>query len=76
MKGQWLNLDGIARYAKNKWLVSDFFKGEILLTNKSGHIEKSLPLKKSSADFYYLPEKHLIVVPLLMENQVVAYRVD
>ena len=75
-EGQWLNLDGIARYAKNKWLVSDFLKGEILLISKSGHIEKSLPSKKSSADFYYVPEKHLIIVPLLMENQVVAYRVD
>jgi len=75
-EGQWLNLDGISRYAKNKWLVSDFLKGEILLVNKSGHIEKSLSLKKSSADFYYLPEKHLVIVPLLMENQVVAYWLD
>lgn len=75
-EGLWLNMDGIARYGKHKWLVSDFLKGEILLINDKGHIEKSVKSKKGSADFYYIPEKNLLVVPMLMDNQVIAYRLN
>jgi len=74
--GRWINMDGIARYPKNKWLVSDFIKGEILLIDKKGHIEKSLKTKKGSADIYFIHKKHLLVVPLLLENQVVAYKLN
>ncbi len=74
--GQWINMDGISAYEKDKWLVSDFLKGEILLLNSKGKIEKSIKTKKGSADFYYVNEKKLLVVPLMMDNQVVAYKLD
>ena len=73
---QWINMDGISAYEKDKWLVSDFLKGEILLLNSKGKIEKSIKTKKGSADFYYVNEKKLLVVPLMMDNQVVAYKLD
>lgn len=75
-EGLWINMDGISSYSDNKWLVSDFLKGIIYLINNEGHIEKSLKSKKGSADFYYIREKNLLVVPLMMDNKVVAYTLD
>lgn len=73
---RWNNMDGIARYGKDKWLISDFIKGEILLINKGGQVEKTIVSKKGAADIFYVAEKNLLVVPLLMDNQVSAYKVD
>lgn len=73
---QWFNMDGIYPYAEGKWLVSDYIKGEIILLNAAGKIEKSLKLKVGAADFYYIKHKKLIVVPLMQDNQVVAYTFD
>jgi len=76
-KSQWINMDGIARYSGDRWLISDFQKGEVLQLNKDGLIEKTVAtLRKGAADFYYIDTKQLIIVPLFMDNQVVAYRVD
>ncbi|OIQ99139.1 hypothetical protein GALL_188760 [mine drainage metagenome] len=69
-------MDGIARYSKNKWLISDFLKGEIFLINEKGQIEKTITSKKGAADIFYIHEKNLIVVPVLMDNEVVTYLVD
>lgn len=70
---RWINMDGISSYSENKWLVSDFIKGEILLINNKGEVEKSVVVKKGSADFFYVKEKNLLVIPLMMDNKVVAY---
>ena len=69
-------MDGIARYGKDKWLISDFIKGEILLINKTGQVEKTIVSKKGAADIVYVAEKNLLVVPLLMDSQVSAYKVE
>lgn len=69
-------MDGISSYAENKWLISDFIKGEILLINDKGHIEKSIKSKVGAADFFYILEKKLLVVPLFMDNVIVAYKLD
>ena len=73
---RWINMDGISSYAENKWLISDFIKGEILLINDKGHIEKSIKSKVGAADFFYILEKKLLVVPLFMDNAIVAYKLD
>lgn len=73
---RWNNMDGIARYGRDKWLISDFIKGEVLLINKTAQIEKTIISKKGAADIFYIPEKNLVVVPLLMDGQVSAYKVE
>lgn len=74
---RWVNMDGIARYSKDRWLISDFLKGEVLLLGEDGLIEKTVVTSRTgAADFYYVEDKHLIVVPLFMDNQVVSYRLD
>lgn len=72
----WMNMDGIARYDKKHWLISDFIKGEIYLTDNQGQVKKTITSKKGSADLYYIAAKHWLVVPLFLDNQVVAYQLD
>ncbi len=72
-ENRWINMDGIYPYSKNKWIISDFIKGEILLLDGRGRVEKSVTSKYGSADFYYIREKNLLIVPLMMDNKVVAY---
>jgi sugar lactone lactonase YvrE len=74
MPERWVNLDGISLYGKDKWLVSDFINGDILLIDRQGKIEKNIKIKKGTADFYHIFDKKLLVVPLLFDNQVVAYK--
>lgn len=74
--GQWFNMDGIFPYSDGKWLISDFIKGEVVLLNEQGEIENTLKLKKGSADFHYISDKKLVIVPLMNDNQVVAYRLN
>ncbi len=74
MPERWVNLDGISLYGKDKWLVSDFINGDILLIDRQGKIEKNIKIKKGTADFYHIIDKNLVVVPLLFDNQVVAYK--
>ncbi|MFT5852458.1 MAG: hypothetical protein ACI87J_002435, partial [Colwellia sp.] len=71
---RWVNLDGISLYGKDKWLVSDFINGEILLIDSKGKIEKSIKTKKGAADFYHIFDQELLVVPLIFDNSVVAYK--
>ncbi|BCG64067.1 MAG: hypothetical protein methR_P1833 [Methyloprofundus sp.] len=72
----WFNMDGIFPYSTGKWLVSDYIKGEVFVLNAYGKVEKSLKLKKGAADFYYIDNKKLLIVPLMEDNQVVAYTLD
>jgi len=72
----WINMDGIYPYSKNKWIISDFIKGEILLLDGKGGVKKLVTTKYGSADIYYIHDKNLLIVPLMMDNQVVAYTVE
>lgn len=75
-EGRWINMDGISLHSRDQWLVSDFLKGEILLLDARGHVVRSVKSRAGSADFFYIREKGLLVVPLFMDNQVVAYKVE
>lgn len=72
----WMNLDGLHSYNSEQWLATDFMKGEMLVLNSAGDITERLILEPSAADFYYNKEENLIVVPYLMGQKVVAYRLS
>lgn len=71
---QWMNLDGIDLLPGNKVLATDFMKGELLEISAAGGISQRHNLEPSAADFYYSPEKQLLLVPYLMTNSVKAYQ--
>lgn len=70
----WMNLDGLHSYKRNQWLATDFIKGQLLILKKNGVVKQRLELETSAADFYYRKSNQLLVVPYLMGQKVVAYR--
>jgi len=71
----WMNLDGIHKVSENEFFLTDFIKGELLVFNTDGEISKTHKLASpSSADFFYVKEQNLLIVPYLMGAKVVAYK--
>ncbi|MBV1910262.1 MAG: GTP-binding protein [Kangiellaceae bacterium] len=70
----WMNVDGLHSNGSGKWLLTDFIAGKLLLVNEAGKIEHTYTLEPSAADFFYVKEKGLVVVPYLMGQKVVAYK--
>lgn len=70
----WMNLDGLHTGKKESWLATDFIKGQLLELNANADVVTRYDLAPSAADFFYLEDQDLIVVPYLMGNKVTAYR--
>lgn len=71
-------IDGISPDGKGNILVSDF-NGKIYRINGKG--EKQLLLNstaanRSCADFGYIPEKKLLVIPTFNDNRIEAYQLN
>ncbi len=70
------NIDGFKLDGKGNYLISDF-NGRILHVDKTGDTKEILNLTSSGtycADFEYIPEKGLLLVPTLYDNRVTAWR--
>lgn len=71
-------MDGLVSDGMGGYLFSDYF-GRIFHTTLDGR--RTLLLDRSGphqfcADFDYLPEEHLLVVPSLYDQRLTAYRLD
>jgi sugar lactone lactonase YvrE len=70
------NLDGIVPDGRGGYLVTDWMGGVLLQVAADGKAKRLLPLKKGSADLGIVPGEGTILIPMMMEGLVVAYRVD
>lgn len=71
----WMNLDGIHKISRKEFFLTDFMKGELLVMDTKGNITETHKLASpSAADFFYIKEKHLLIVPYLMGQKVSAYQ--
>jgi sugar lactone lactonase YvrE len=68
------NLDGLEISANGNFLATDWLAGKLLLIDSKGTVETLLDLDQGSADLDYIHESGLIVIPMMMDNKVVAYR--
>lgn len=68
------NLDGVEFIDTQTVIVSDWKAGKIFKVKKSGTCTTLLSGFKGSADLTYIPSKNIIVIPLMLENKVVAYK--
>ncbi len=67
------NLDGLELDGKGGYLVSDWFNGKVFHVTAEGKPSTLLSMKQGTADFAYLPEKRLMILPRMMENKLTAY---
>ena len=68
------NLDGIAADGDD-FLVSDWVAGKVFRVAKSGKADLLLALEQGTADIGYVPEQKLLLIPLMMNDKIVAYSV-
>jgi hypothetical protein len=68
------NLDGIEPDGRGGWLVSDWMAGKLFQVDRRGNPTKMMDLKQGSADIGTIPERGILLVPLLMDGKVQAYR--
>ena len=70
------NLDGLEPYDENSYLVTDWVAGALYKVDKTGKAELLIDLDQGSADIGYVPADHLVLIPMMMSDKLVAYKLD
>jgi sugar lactone lactonase YvrE len=70
------NLDGLQPDGEGNWLVTDWIAGRLLRVGPGGGFDELADLPMGSADLAYIPGERLAIVPLMLDNRLVAFRLD
>jgi hypothetical protein len=68
------NLDGIAVDGPDAVIVSDWMAGKVYRVKKNGECTTVLEGLKGAADFSFNNKSRTLVIPLMLENKVNAYK--
>lgn len=68
------NLDGLEPDGDGNWIVSDWIAGGVHRIMPDGSHEMLIDLNMGSADLEYLPEEGLVIVPMMLDGTLDAYR--
>jgi hypothetical protein len=68
------HLDGLEPLGGGDYVVTDWFQGVLYRIHASGRFEKLLDFGQGSADLAYIPATKTAIIPLMLENKVVAYK--
>lgn len=69
------NLDGLVPFDGTRYLASDWMAGGVFLIESDGKAEQLLDVGQGSADIGWVPAKRLLLVPMMNDNKLVAYKV-
>jgi hypothetical protein len=69
------NLDGLEPVGAGTWLTTDWIQGGLYQLGGE-RAERLHPLGPGSADLGFVPDERLAVVPMMLDDRVVAYRVE
>lgn len=70
------NLDGIVFNKNYGYLVTDWVKGKLYTINKKGIVTNTRNLNSGSSDLEILMHKDLILIPMMKNNNIVAYQLN
>ncbi len=70
------NLDGIEPDGRGGYTVTDWLNGAIFQVSGEGKATRLLDLNQGSADHEFIEKDRLVVLPMMMDGKVVAYRLD
>ncbi len=68
-------MDGIEPIGDD-FLVTDWVAGALYRIDRKGKATQLLDLKQGSADIGYVPETGLLLIPMMMDDKLVAYKVQ
>lgn len=67
------NLDGLEPDGQGNWLVTDWVAGALYRIKADGSFEKLIDLNQGSADLEVIEKDGLAIIPMMMDNKVVAH---
>lgn len=71
------NLDGLDALDATHFLVTDYMAGGLFTADaETGKLEKLIPLPSGSADLTYIAASKTVLIPLMNDNKLVAYKLD
>lgn len=70
------NLDGIEADGSGNWLVTDWIAGGLFRIRPDGTAEQLVDLDQGSADIEYLDGEGVAIVPMMMGDRLVAYKIE
>ena len=70
------NLDGVEPIEPGVYLVTDWASGPLYRVDAQGNVVRLLDLHQGTADLSYLPETKTILIPMMLDNALVAYKLE
>ena len=70
------NLDGVEPDGKGGYLVTDWFSGGLYDISEDGKAEMVMDLNQGSADHEFVEGENLVVIPMMMDGTVDAYKLQ
>ena len=70
------NLDGLEADGQGGYLVTDWLSGALYTFDANGKAEMVMDLNQGSADHEYVEGEKLVVIPMMMDGTVAAYKVE
>lgn len=70
------NLDGVEGNGKGGYLVTDWMSGGLYQLDAGGKAELLMDLSQGSADHEFVESENLVVIPMMMDGTVEAYKVE
>jgi sugar lactone lactonase YvrE len=70
------NLDGIEPLAPGVYLVTDWAGGALYRIDGKGKADQVINLNQGSADLTLSPDKKTVLIPMMLDNTLAAYKLD
>jgi len=67
------NLDGVESDGKDGYYVTDWMAGKLFHFDAKGEATELLKLKQGSADNLHLAKQHLLLIPMMLDNELKAF---
>ncbi|HLA75151.1 MAG TPA: SMP-30/gluconolactonase/LRE family protein [Gammaproteobacteria bacterium] len=76
-KGQPIgNMDGVEGDGRGAYFVTDWMAGKLFHINAEGEATLLLDLGHGSADLTYIKDAQLLIVPMMSNNEIIAFTVE
>jgi sugar lactone lactonase YvrE len=69
------NLDGVEGNDEIGFYVTDWMNGRLFHINTNGTVTTLLELSQGSADIEFIMKKDLILIPMMKDNKLLAYKI-
>ena len=70
------NLDGLQPDGKGGFLSTDWFNGALFRISESGEAEQLMDLNKGSADHLVTDDGNLVIIPMMLDGKLSAYKMQ